>query len=113
MQCVLKIKDGPAAGKTFFCRRDPEWLRVTVCPTTLVFDCLDMPEDQAMSHERIFLYRRSGERTTIHLDRRVGGKRVGEWFRQSEYVFLKDLQPSDEAMRKNGVWQTLMQGLEI
>lgn len=100
---MIKFLDGPAAGVTLLLHRAPLFLRA-VRDAQGDWDALDQPDDTPKPEETVVVYRRKGDSFTVHMDRRVKGRRVGEWYSGGEYELAKD-QPPDEVLRDNGAWQ--------
>lgn len=68
------------------------------------WDALDQLDDVAEPGERIVVAQRHGEFGTIHVDRTVRGRRVGEWYRTADYRPVAD-PPSDAVARDNEQWK--------
>lgn len=86
-------------------KRVPKYLRFTCGGLTgcsRSWDALDQLDDTPQPHERIFAAVRKGQ-GSVHLDRIVKGKRVGEWYTTADYELI-DPQPSDETMRSTELW---------
>ena len=94
---MSRFLDGPAAGINLMLRRAPVFLRVTL-DRAAKWDGLDQLGDTPNDDEQIFVYRRQGEPTRMHLLIRGKGKAGGGWYEMGEYRFWPE-QPTDEQMR--------------
>lgn len=93
-------------------RRTPKYLRFTLRPPFVVggepigastrWDALDQPDDVPDEEEQIIAAVKVGK-STVHMDRRVNGKRVGEWLEYHVYRPVEP-QPSEEILRNYPRW---------
>lgn len=81
--------------------RVPLFLRFTVIGKT--WDALDQVDDQPNPGEELIAAKLSG-RGTVHIDRTVKGKRVGEWIPTADYDPCEE-QPSQDVMRSTVLWR--------
>jgi len=95
--------DGPAKGEILYLRRAPMFLRVTRDPMCN-FDGLDQVDDTPQPEETIFVYRRKGNSSIVHVDGRRDGKRWSGWYEFGQYE-LDPEQPAEAVMRDNTAWQ--------
>lgn len=68
------------------------------------WDALDQLDDVAEGFETIVAAEIT-QQGTVHVDRVVNRRRVGQWFASAEYTAI-DPQPSDETMRNLELWRT-------
>lgn len=103
---MIRLLDGPAAGQTLLLHRAPLLLRVTCWAG--VWDALDQIEDAPKENERIYVYRRRGPATAVHIKmaRQRGQVRSGSgWYQAAEYLEVNPA-PGDEEVRSNPRWQS-------
>ena len=85
--------------------RAPKFLRFTVAGPLSKgsWDALDQLDDVAQPEEQVFAARliRKG---TVHIDRVVKRKRVGEWITTAEYKMLDD-GPPESVLRDGDAWR--------
>lgn len=67
------------------------------------WDALDQLDDTAEDGEQL-IAAKLVDRTKVHLDRVVNGRRVGEWIDEAVYEPVAD-QPSDAVLRDNEKWR--------
>lgn len=87
-------------------KRTPRYLRFTfrgLASCSQNWDALDQLEDTPEEWEQLFAGKLTS-RGTMHLDRVVNGRRVGEWHATAEYTPI-DPQPTDDVMRDRAKWQ--------
>lgn len=87
-------------------RRVPKFLRFTctgIASCARNWDALDQLDDEPELHEQLLagVFKSSGK---MHIDRTVGGRRVGEWRTTVEYDVV-DPQPLAALMRDRQQWQ--------
>lgn len=86
-------------------KRVPAYLRFTVkwiARCTREWDALDQLDDQPLPDEMIFVGRLA-KKGSMHLDRTVNGRRIGEWFQTADYEPVAE-QPPDDVLRDNAKW---------
>lgn len=86
-------------------KRTPKFLRFT-CAGPLskgAWDALDQLDDVAKPDEQVFAARLIQE-GTVHIDRVVKRKRVGEWIRTADYKLIDD-GPPEAVLRDNEAWR--------
>lgn len=87
-------------------KRVPKYLRF-VCAglssCSRSWDALDQLDDTPNRDEMIFVGKLAN-RGTVHLDRVVKGRRVGEWYGTATYDPV-DQQPTEEIVRDNEKWR--------
>lgn len=102
---MTRFVDGPASGVTLYLKRAPMYLRAVCTPGgghhSDVWDALDQLDDTPSEEEIITVYRRQGEATWIHINRRPRG---GGVFHGGSYCVV-DPQPSDSTVRSTSAWQ--------
>lgn len=96
---MIKFLDGPATGQVLMLRCAPALMRVVQKPNG-GFDGLDRPGDTPAPDEKIFVYRRIFQPTTIHL-RMSRGR--GGYFMSTVYELCPQ-QPTDDVMRDPSKW---------
>lgn len=95
---------GVRFGKALHLERAPIYLQfVVVGDDWDTLDALDQPEDRPRDGERIIAAKR-GPIGTVHLDRTVNGRRVGEWLSHATYKII-DPQPADDILRDLEAWR--------
>ena len=102
---MTSFSDGPAAGKVLELLRMPMpfFLRITKTPDGTI-DALDQLDDVPRDDEELFVYVKTEDRGTVHLDGRdKKGKRFGKWYNPCTYA-LHEPQPSQETMRGKDAW---------
>lgn len=87
-------------------KRAPRYLRFVVrgserCSRN--WDALDQPHDQPELGERVIAALKSSS-GSMHLDRTVNGRRVGEWYETAIYWPVEE-QPPEDVLRDNQNWQ--------
>lgn len=87
-------------------KRLPKYLRFCcsgIASCSRNWDALDQVEDTAQASESCVagIFKESG---SLHLDRVVNGRRVGEWHKTATYAVC-DPQPSQEIMHDNEKWK--------
>ena len=95
---MIELLDGPCKGM-FSCARAPLYLRAVV-NTQGKADVLDLVEDKPADDEVIYIYKRKGAFSNIHLN--FGGGR-GRFEALAEYNFLPGV--NCENARDNANWQ--------
>lgn len=104
MEYFCRFYPGPKVKAVYLTlQRAPIFLRLVVDATGTV-DALDQPDDSPKPDEKIYTFVRVGDFGTVHVDRTVEGRRVGEWYKSAEYTCHSE-QPPDEVMRDTGRWQ--------
>lgn len=98
--------DCPAFGAPLQLARVPKYLRFVAkrgCGGRYEWDALDQLDDVPEADEEIVaaVLAHFG---SVHLDRVVKGKRVGEWHRTADYEYC-DEQPPDEVLRSTERWR--------
>ena len=86
--------------------RIPKYLRFTchgIDTETRTWDALDRLDDEAEQSEFIIAAILS-DRGSLHIDKRVNGRRVGEWHQTAHYLPIEG-QPSQEVLRDNDSWR--------
>ena len=87
-------------------KRTPKYLRfvvVDVAGGDRTWDALDQMDDDARPEETVFAAIQI-DASSVHIDKRVNGKHVGEWHKTATYELIKG-QPSDTILRVNSEWQ--------
>jgi hypothetical protein len=82
-------------------RRAPKYLRF-VRDEARKWDALDQLDDVPRPGEQV-VAAKAMRRGTVHLDRRVNGRHVGDWEEYVEYEAVAD-QPADETLRDRAKW---------
>lgn len=88
-------------------KRTPIYLRFTcsgIASCSRNWDALDQLDDQAEPGERLFAGKLA-HKGSLHLDRVVNGRKVGEWYGSADYELIEP-QPSQETMRDNALWRS-------
>lgn len=84
--------------------RAPLFLRfVTAKRGQRTFDALDQLDDTVADDEVVFAAERKST-GSVHVDRTVNGKRVGEWYQTADYELIRE-QPTEATMRDNDLWR--------
>lgn len=86
-------------------KRIPTYLRFTCkgfSSCSRNWDALDQIDDRPETGETIIVGR-IGKKGSMHLDRTVNGRRVGEWYQTADYDPVAD-QPPQEVLRDNTKW---------
>lgn len=94
----LSLLDGPCEG-TYLCKRAPLFLRAIVDEKGEK-DCLDLVDDTPAESEKVYVYKREGAASVVHLY--FGGNKGG-WYALGQYRFMPDV--DGEALRDNEAWQ--------
>lgn len=84
-------------------RRAPMFLRVVYDRKAKAWDALDQLDDEPKEDELIFAFQKT-DNGTVHVDKVVKGRRVGEWHHTAHYDLVQD-QPDDYVMRDSKSWQ--------
>lgn len=97
--------DFPTFNGPLMVDRVPQFLRFTVAgPMSKgTWDALDQLDDVAKPEEQI-LAARLKRKGTIHINRVVKKKKIGEWIESAEYVLIDD-GPPEEYLRSNEKWR--------
>lgn len=106
---MITAKDGPAAGKTFACRRAPVYLRIVrAAPLELVpspdagWDVLDQLDDTPSADEEVFVYRIiDGTWSCAYLCR--AGADSGR-YELGQYRLVEP-QPDEATLRDTALWR--------
>lgn len=95
----------PTFKESLTVERVPQFLRFTVAgPMSKgTWEALDQLDDVAKPDEQI-LAARLKSKGTIHIDRVVKKKKVGEWLESAEYVLVDD-GPPEAVLRSNELWR--------
>lgn len=95
---------GVQFGPMLSLKRTPLYLRFVVTGENWkTLDALDQLDDDAEPHETIIVAK-AVRHGSVHVDRTVNGRRVGEWFTQVEYERIEP-QPTDDEVRTVSAWQ--------
>lgn len=99
---MITLIHSPTEKQTLMLRRAPYFLRVVRDKLGKV-DALDQLRDEPRDDETIRVYVRDpgAMQRGVHLN--TGGKKGGGWFAVATYR-VSPLQPSDDIMRRNGLW---------
>jgi hypothetical protein len=105
--------DHPLFRGSLSLKRAPKYLRFTVrgmASCSRNWDALDQPEDVPEPGEQVIaaIKRSSG---SMHLDRTVNGRRVGEWYETAVYAPIEE-QPPDDVIRDTAKWQAWVMARE-
>lgn len=98
----IPVSHDDDAPRRLVLKRTPKYLRFTVEGKTV--DALDQLDDTPRPTERIFAAVKDDAEGSMHLDRFVGGRRTGEWYRTVNYTLVPN-QPADEILRDSAKWQ--------
>ena len=95
-------------------KRTPVYLRfvckgITGCSRN--WDALDQLDDKPEPGEFIIVGR-LGKRGSMHLDRVVNGRRVGEWYQTADYDPVDD-QPPQDVLSDNAKWREWAENRDI
>lgn len=83
-------------------QRTPVLLRFTLAGKDQ-WDALDQLTDEPRADEQVIVGRMVGK-TSLHIDRVVNRRRVGEWIKMLDYEPLAE-QPADEIVRDTAKWR--------
>ena len=102
---MMRFSGGPAHGASLSLSRAPLFLRVVIDQAGTV-DALDQLEDEPRAGEHIYVYRRDGEATHVHLQMAgPGGRgRRCRWELFAQYQ-IHEHQPSEATLRDQHRWQ--------
>lgn len=95
--------DGPAIGQTLHLKRTPIMLRWVV-DAVGEWDALDQRGDAVYRDETPYCYIIDGEPSSMHVDRVVNGRRVGEWCNIVRYKQLLVDPPTRLQMVDEEAW---------
>lgn len=105
----VTLRHGGRTCKTLELTRTPIYLRFTIKNSDFdTLDALNNLEDVIEDGE-ICIAAKLTSRGTLHLDKTVNGRRVGEWLQTVGYHSV-DVQPSQEVMRDNDLWRAWVMG---
>lgn len=107
---MIRVTDGPAAGRTFACRRAPKYLRVVRAEQLELvpddpaagWDVLDQLEDTPAANEEVFVYRIVEGTWRVVIICRIPGDGGGR-FELGEYRFVA--QPGEATLRDTELWR--------
>ena len=99
---MIEIHDGPAAGRTFACRRAPTWLRVTHS-TGEGWDALDAIDDEPRPDEQIHVYRLTRRGAGVFVCTRGSRSSAGGFYPDATYAHVPDI--DGEAVRDTLAWR--------
>ncbi len=97
---MITLVGGPVAG-IYEVKRAPLFLRGVVDTVTKEIDVLNELADEPKPTEKVFVYKRQGEVTPVHLN--FGGGKGG-FYAMAEYRFLDDI--DGELFRATEPWRT-------
>lgn len=102
---MITIFDGPAVGQGFNCRRAPNLLRVAWNWDEQKWDALDLPEDQPLEIEDVYVYEIiPGSRIgPVHVCIRGEGRDGSGWYEGGVYRWLSV--PDGDQMHDNYTWR--------
>lgn len=92
--------DGPAAD-TFMVKRAPIWLRAVVDTVSGKKDVLNELEDKPSVTEKIYVYKRQGEASTVHL--LMSPRSKSGFYAMATYKYQPGI--DGEALRETDAWQ--------
>lgn len=101
----MTLKDGPVAG-TYLVKRAPLFLRAVINRRTNEKDVLDALDDEPKVLEDVFVYKRVGEASTIHL--LMSPRSRSGFYAMAEYVHIHEIEGQDidtKALRVNEAWR--------
>ena len=101
---MITLKDGPAAG-SYMVKRAPPFLRAVVSSAEGA-DVLDQLEDSPAPNEAVYVYKRTGEASTVHINR---GRKGSGFYALAQYIYLEDVE--GESVRDNLEWNRWAGGM--
>lgn len=92
----------PGFANVLLLQRTPVFLRFTLDGKDQ-WDALDQLDDEPRPDEQVVVAKLAGT-TSLHIDRVVNRRRVGEWIKMLDYEPLAE-QPPDEVVRDTVKWR--------